>query len=396
MSRKYKSGVLDWGEAIGASAVVHIAAAAFVFDLWGDLSLRAPPPVEAPSITVTSIILGSDTSTSATDTGDGATALTQTDPDDVETLAPNEPETLEAVEPAEGDSDPADPDAAEPVTAEAIEPITPDDGTVAVEPTLLRPADPGISVGGAVVSGEGTAPVVPERVGAVERLPAISATSPTILPPNDGTGGVQASGEVNELIRRIRAQLTNPCLLAIPQQGGGGTPELLMLGNTDTDMRDFADTVLAGLTPRPTERSVIVDARQCAALNYIRQSEAYPAFRLTLSLDAQIIESGESLTGTIGNVSGRYVSLVLVDDNGVVQELGEYLTFRGGFARFDVPLNRAGVIRDTSQVLLAFASPARPATVDRENGQLAETYFASLREELGSNTPMVMVPFNVR
>lgn len=392
--RAYRTGVLDWGEAVGASAVVHIAAAIFVFDLWGDLRLRTPPPDESPSITVTSITLGADVVTTATDPGDGDTALTESGTDETETLTPNDPETLDAIEPDAG----TDPESSDPITAESIEPVAPDPdpGTAAVEPSLLKPADAGISIGGAVVAGEGTSPVTPERIGAIERLPVIDTTPPAVIPTNLGDGGVEASGEVNELIRRIRAQLVDPCLIGIPQQGSGDTPELLMLGNTDTQMRDFANTVLEGLTPRPSERSVIVDARQCAALNYVRQSEAYPAFRLTLALDAQTIESGESLTGTIGNVSGRYVTLVLIDDNGVVQELGEYLTFRGGFARFDVPLNRAGVIRDTSQVLMAFASAARPATVDRENGQLAETYFASLRAELGNATPLVMVPFNIR
>ncbi|SEW40116.1 hypothetical protein SAMN04488515_2667 [Cognatiyoonia koreensis] len=388
--RIHQSGVLDWGEAVGASAVVHIAAAAFIFDLWGDLSLRLPDPEEAPPITVTSIVLGSDTITTATNQGDGTTP--QSNDNTTETLASAEPESLEPVSPGNGD----EPDGSEPVSAEPIEPVGPDDGAGAVEPSILRPAETGISVGGATVVGEGTVAVQPERVGAIERLPVIDTTSSAAAPANDGNGGVEASGEINELIRRIRAQLDDPCLLAIPQQGGSGTPELLMLGNTDTQMRAFADTVLTGLTPRPAERSILVDARQCAALNYVRQSEAYPAFRLTLSLDSQIIESGENLTGTIGNVGGRYVTLILVDDNGVVQELGEYLTFRGGFAQFDVPLNRAGLVRDTSQVLMAFASAARPATVDAENGQLAETYFASLRSELGTETPMVMVPFNVR
>lgn len=386
--RAHKTGITDWGEAIGASAVVHVVALFFIFDLWGDLLLRPnTTPDDTPSITVTSIVIGSDTVTAATDPGTGQTTLTEdgTDPTDAPTEV--EPDTLEPITPDDGTA---------PVTAEALEPVATDDGGAVVEPSILRPAETGISVGGATVSGEGTVAIEPERIGAVQRLPVLDTSTPAVIPQNDGTGGVEASGEVNELIQRIRAQLNDPCLLAIPQQAAGGTPELLMLGNSDTSMRAFADDVLAGLTPRPTERGVIVDARQCAALNFVRQSEAYPAFRLTLSLDAQTIESGENLTGTIGNVGGRYITLIIVDDNGVVQELGEYLTFRGGFARFDVPLNRAGLIRDTSQILMAFASPARPAAVDRENGQLSATYFAALREELGTNTPLVMVPFNVR
>lgn len=392
--RVHKTGATDWGEAIAASAVVHVAAAIFVFDLVGDINLRAPEDVQPPPITVTSLVLGNDTVTTSSEAGNGETASPETAPDSLAPVDPSDQETLTPVAPEDGEG--TDPEIAEPLTPDEIAPISPDDTPSLAEPSILRPTESGISIGGAVVSGEGTAPVTPERVGAVERLPIIDTSAPIAPPVIPGDGDVAASGEINELVQRIRAQLDDPCLLAIPQQTASGTAELVMLGDADTGMRAFADIVLSGLSPRPSERSILVDNRQCGALNYVRQSEAYPAFRLTVTLDAQVIESGSNLTGTIGNVGGRYVSLLLIDDNGVVQDLGDYMSFRAGFARFDVPLNRAGLSRDTSQILMAIGSAARPRTLDAQNGQLSNTYFTALRSELGPATPMVIVPFDIR
>lgn len=392
MGQLYQTRLKDWGEAIVASALVHAAAAVFILDLVGGLGLRNPPVPDIPQIMVTSIVLGSDTVTSATDEGEGDTTLTERGPG--ESQAEVTPERLTPVDP---DTQTAgnDPDSTDPLEREALLPVMVEP-SAPIEPTILRPSNESLSIGAATVTGEGTVAVAPERIGAIQTSPIIDTSSNTTRPENPGSGGDEMAGEVAELVRRIRAQLNDPCLLGLPQQTVAGVPELVMLGDTDTGMRAFANAVLSGMVPRPAERSILVDNRQCEALNYVRQSEAYPAFRLTVTLDSPTIESGANLSGAIGNVGGRYVTLVLVDDNGVVQELGEYLSFRGGFARFDVPLNRAGVARDTSQLLIAFGSAARPRSVDAQNGQLASAYFPALRAELGPNTPMVMVPFSVR
>jgi hypothetical protein len=139
-----------------------------------------------------------------------------------------------------------------------------------------------------------------------------------------------------------------------------------------------------------------MDPRQCAVLDYVRQNRSYPAFRMSFGLEIDQINSGEQLTGAVGGTAGRYVSLIMIDDNGVVQDLGQYLSFVGDQARFDVPLRRAGAARDTKQLLVAIGTNSRPQSVDAQNGQLAEDYFAALAAEVGTNVPIVMLPFDVR
>ena len=400
-----KRRTLHWAEAFGASAVVHLGAAILIFDLLDGLSPFDLNEQLTPEITLTSIVLESDIAPTPDQplTNDPLADLA-TDGGEVEAEPELEPEP--AVEP-ELEPDVAPEPELEPQTAEApdltpetLAPVAPETAQTPKPISPLRPQN-GSAIPVAPVASVAARPATP----ATTVRPATATTlqpRQTFQPPPQATAqaptpqGPTAGGAVSNLVTRIRAQLAEPCLLAIPQEGAGGTPELVMVSSSENGMQRFADAVLADLTPRPGQRTVLVDNRQCAALNYVRENPTYPAFRLSVSLDQATIESGSNLTGSIGNTAGRYISLLLIDDNGVVQDLGTYLSFTGTAARFDVPMTRAGGARDTSQTILALATAARPATLTAQNGQLADDFFAALRAEIGPNAPLVLVPFDVR
>ncbi len=401
---------LHWAEAFGASAVVHLGAAILVFDLLDGFSVFDPREEPEPEIIITSIILEGELAPAPEQplTNDPLSE-TPTEPDVPETPpdesdpAPDEP----VEQPTEPDPDPDPADIAN-MVPETLAPVDTQTMTALQPENQLRPED-----GSAVPIAPRATTVLTPQSGTV--IAAVPATRPdtgntnTLQPrqtistvPTPATQqaptpqGDTASGVVNELITRIRARLADTCLLAIPQQGSNDIPELVLMGSNENSMRALADAVLADLTPQPTQRRVLIDNRQCAALNFARENRNYPTFRLSISLDETSIESGTELSGTIGNAAGRYVSLLLVDDNGVVQDLGDELTFTSGEARFDVILTRDGNPRDTSQTLVALATNTRPTTLNEQNGQSADIYFAALREELGPDTPMVLLSFEVR
>lgn len=251
----------------------------------------------------------------------------------------------------------------------------------AVQPERVVPRSTGIGT----ISAAGAA-------AAAARPAAPTRSLPTAAPPAPGT----PEAVVSELVSRIRANVSDTCLIAIPQQAANGAPELVVVTASEADVAPYTETILDGVEPRPGSRSVLVDARQCAVLDYVRQNRSYPAFRMSFGLAEEQIASGDQLIGAVGRTAGRYVSLILVDDNGVVQDLGQYLSFAGDEARFDVPLRRAGSSRDTKQLLVAIGTNTRPTAVDAQNGQLAADYFEALNAEIGNNVPIVMLPFDVR
>ena len=344
------------------------------------------------------------------------------DPVELEPETPDsvEPESLtpEAVEPETelADAVGADDETLQPVSPEPspepepLSPLRPDEDELA----LLAPvgaATPERLTGSAPAAApEALAPIAPstpvtvaptmeaaspERIAPRTTRPQVSPPAPrrpAAPPPAPGS----PAAVVSELIAKIRARVADPCLVAMPRQRADGSPELVMLAADEGSITDFATAVLAEIDPRPGQRGELVDNRQCPALAYVRENPAYPAFRLTLGLATDSISSGEELQGAVGRYAGRYVSLLLVDDNGVVQDVGSYLTFSGDQARFSIPMRRDGNPRDTQQVLIAVATDARPATLDQSNGQLAEDFFPALQAEIGTEVPLVMIPFDVR
>ncbi|MDF3605045.1 hypothetical protein PE067_02030 [Paracoccus sp. DMF-8] len=186
------------------------------------------------------------------------------------------------------------------------------------------------------------------------------------------------------MIQRIRDKLDESCLLALPQLTADGQVRIAVLAAADRQIGAFVDEITEGLGEIP-DRRVLLDQRQCPGLTFARRTEDYPLFGLQMQLDAADIDSGNSVTGRIANGAGHYNTLLLVDDNGVVQDLRRFLTVQGGEVGFDVPMSRAGAARDTNQLLIAIATPGRIDSVTRNAGRLAADFFPELIAELGDN-----------
>ena len=321
-----------------------------------------------------------------------------------EALTPEtvEPEPL-AAETLTPEPEPLAPVAAAPATPEPLSPLRPDDDELAAlapaGPERLAPSAPAaapVAVAPVRPSAPTVAATAPrtQTVAPVSATPRVSRPAPVPAAPPPPPGSPQAV--VAELISKIRAQVGDPCLVALPRQASDGAPELVMVAADEGGIGDFAAAVLADIDPRPGQRGVLVDPRQCAALTFLRENASYPAFRLTLGLTEDVLPSGEELSGAVGRAAGRYVSLLLVDDNGVVQDLGTWLSFAGEQARFSIPMRRDGAGRDTSQLLIALATNSRPATLNDLNGQLAADFFPALSDEVGNAVAVVMIPFDVR
>ena len=384
---------LHWAEAFGLSALVHVLVAYGLFSTVIDVaSIFDVPEQRAPSLQITSLSVDSATLNSP-DIGAGSDAVTTPD-----VLAPVA-EAIAATAPV-ADSAPASTGTvperiapvapAQPVPAD-ISPLRPETPRLAASPQPVEapaaPAQPALS---------------PDPGDAAETIAAAdlpSAENPATPPPSQAAppaSSAEPDPIATDLINRIRAQAAETCLIALPRQTADGGVSLQVFTATESAAGPFAEAILDGLTPRPPQTTFLVDPRQCAALDYIRQSVGYPTSPMSVGLDIAQIPSGTELTGRISDTGGRNVSLLLVDDNGVVQDLGGYLTVAVNTARFAAPLRRVGAVRDTRQLLIALGTPGRPATISTENGQAAETYFDSLSAEIGGNAALALIPFEVR
>ena len=387
--RQHSEHSLHWIMAFGLSTVVHAGAFVMFFGLWPGSTAPARLPFELPDISVTTVIFDEAALGTAETPEQNLTPTTipESEPEP-QTLAISEsaPEAVPEPEPESLAPEQIEPVA--PVDITRLNPIRPEDGTTLQGVTTLA------------VTSERLAAIAPDAQGveqtAAPRLAPVNA--PQFTQPSAPSAAPLTPEEtaLNDLVQRIRDRLGDPCLVALPQRQNGGDTLVVVVAAQDRAINTFAQAVLGDADTPVEHRPVLIDSRQCPALNLARESANYPSFRLSMKLHTPIVNSGGRLVGTIDNVAGMYTSLLLIDDNGVVQDLRRFTSFVSGRAEFDVPVSRAGTARDTSQLLFAVATQTRPNTISQLAGRLAQDFFPALQAELGSGTIIALVPFEMR
>jgi hypothetical protein len=290
----------------------------------------------------------------------------------------------------------------------AAEPSRP----ASVAPVTAAPVASG-PVAVARVSGATVAATVPDRpaalaalapVAAPERIAAATPPPPEPRPDQAGVAAPDAGAAPPETTYRdvldlIAETPVPPCFAALPTLSDTGDFQLEVFARTETDLADFAARLRERLGQVPNATLKPVSAAQCAALEALRAAPAFPAFTIYFDLAARDITSGSALEGRVGNTGGGVLTLLVIDDEGTVQDLATFLRFAAGEARFSVPLTLTAGPVETRQLLMALSTPAVPRTVIDLNGAKADAYFPALTAELrarGMREDVAMVAFSVR
>lgn len=371
-----------------------------------------PEPVASQRVTPETVT--PDTVTPETVTPETVTAAEQSTSETVTALDPvaEELAAVDAVVPDASPVAPSDTAVSSPLIAETLAPVSPvaaDQMAFApVARQSLTPQNPAASDPVAVpvqrVLSTARAPLSgtantsgPEVVSALNTaaLPRVArpAAGAAIAAPAPPTAQDLAVGD---LIARIRATPSDPCLLALPRRDGAEGIGLELIAATDSAMAQFTSALLTPDDAAIRQTRTLVDPRQCAAIGFLRDNRDYPATRLGIALDAAEVPSGGEISGVLRGVAGRYVVLLIVDNNGVVQDLQRFMSFSGNFARFTVPVTRVGPARDTSQSLIAISTDQPAATIRARDGQLAADVFRDLDEAQGRSAAIGFTTFDVR
>ncbi len=201
---------------------------------------------------------------------------------------------------------------------------------------------------------------------------------------------------VGDLIARIRAVPHQICLIALPRRDGQDGIGLALIASQDSAMEVFAQAALTAQDTGITQTRTLIDSRQCPTVKFVERNAAYPAMRLGIQIDTPAVASGGTITGVLRGVGGRYLTLVLVDDNGVVTNLQRFTSQAGNIARFDVPVTRVGLARDTSPLILAIATD-RPMTplVERFGMLATDVFLDALTRDFG-DASLGLVTIDIR
>ncbi|MEL6587011.1 MAG: hypothetical protein AAFY65_17930 [Pseudomonadota bacterium] len=406
----------QWTFATALSISLHGAALVWLLDLLPSFQPAPTPPIFPETvITITPSVAQIDTDGQA---APGVAPDTAQVADPAESLPPVEaapPAELAVAEPAPpadiASADPVPmPEAAEPSAVETA-PVAAPETAQTVAPVALAPISPqvgGASAApvptlGAVAPEEAVAEAVPPssnvaQAPSITTLSSVLTQTPPAAPPPPAQAPAQDQDPaLTALIDRIRSRLDDPCLVALPRpQAAPLGPLVTTLTDQDVTARRFADAVLTDPDLPVDTATVLVDARQCPALVFLRAQAAYPAFQLRMGLAQTQVPSGGTLVGRIEGSAGAYTSLLLVDDNGVVQDLRRFLRFTGGRAEFAIPVTRDGAPRETAHLLIALATAGRPQTITDLAGRRAADVFPPLSAELGPGTRLAVQAVDIR
>ncbi|WP_415919106.1 hypothetical protein [Tateyamaria sp. SN6-1] len=273
--------------------------------------------------------------------------------------------------------------------------VLPEPEVIAPEPEVIAPepeVEPETPVALPEETTEDPIPEAPVDAGPADDTAAPSGATEQAALPNPSPAALQ----IGTLLQRIRNTPSPQCTLVLPRRAGDTGVGLSVIGADPEVLDTLAARIVDGLPEVSAQTREILDARQCAALDAIKQSATYPASRIGLSLDDTTLESGESLRARVLGAGGLFLTLILVDDNGVIQDLARFTTLDGNDPVIDAPVARSGPARDTRQVLIVLGSPDEPIDLSAGIGQLAQDAFAALPGDVLENALFGVATFDVR
>ena len=184
-----------------------------------------------------------------------------------------------------------------------------------------------------------------------------SPPQPTSLAPSGNGPSPAAPASPEEKAKAFVASFNGgDCFLIEPLPGATKPHEYQAVGREIEPFRRFDLAykqeigVEADLTVAP------ISAAQCPALDLVRLSAPDGQHRVRLTLKNYEVGLGKPLLGTISNLEGHHLYLVLVDNDGVVHKLDTKVEAAGNSATFSVPLTPDANSVGPMQMLLAIVS----------------------------------------
>lgn len=158
-------------------------------------------------------------------------------------------------------------------------------------------------------------------------------------------------------IARVVANFGTPsCFLAVPKPVGHDGWSVQSYGDAAAVLDDFA-TYLKTRLPQSVELDRrTLQSGQCAAVDFANAFGAAAPGEFGFTVDQRRLGNGERLAATISGFNGRLLYVLLIDDDGVVQNVSTFVTAAGGTAALDVPVNLKGGGQAKTQLLLAIAA----------------------------------------
>lgn len=184
---------------------------------------------------------------------------------------------------------------------------------------------------------------------------------------------------IREHLERLRR---DGCFAAFESGAGEAGLRLEGFSSSSSDLARLGEELDRVAGREVDLRPHVVTGDQCEALSFAGRIGINPAATLAIEPKSHTIESGTYVSGLITNFDARHLYLLVVDDEGRVQEISNMFRASEDSVGFIAPMTLSKGPVETVQILLALSSQQSLATVAERDGAPAQDYFAALADEI--------------
>jgi serine/threonine protein kinase len=184
-----------------------------------------------------------------------------------------------------------------------------------------------------------------------------------------------------------------PCFLARPLKVASDSMAIQGIGSDKAAFERFYGAFIheTGVEPALTVR--LIDPMECPAVDLIRAIGSEHTDGPKIELAGYDVGNGKPLAGTVSNLAGRRLDLLLVSSDGNVYRLDSRIQQGGGSATFSVPVNADANSAGVLQLLLAIASPRQLSTLTGFKAGATAAILPRLHNELAGASGALEVEF---
>jgi serine/threonine protein kinase len=243
-----------------------------------------------------------------------------------------------------------------PVSPQPVAPQPPPAAQVSAPP----PSPPTVPAAAPASMGQNAAPAAPAPAAAKQQTVAREEThpsQPTSPAPSEPLPPPVAAASAEEKAKAFIARFDGgECFLVEPLPGSTKPHEYQAVGQAIEPFRRFDSGYKREVGVEANLRVAPITAEQCPALDLVRLAAPGGRQPPRLALKTYEVGPGQPLLGTISNLEGRRLYLVLVDNDGTVHRLEAKADASGDSATFSVPLTADASSIGPMQMLLAIVS----------------------------------------
>jgi Putative Ig domain len=216
-------------------------------------------------------------------------------------------------------------------------------------------------------------PQAPDQPTGTESPPVVLNAAPGTTQPPATNLALAANTPAEKAAGFIRDFDGGACFLARPLGVNGSTPIVLGVGSDKNTFERFYQGLTRTVGMEPTLTVRLIAVAQCPALGLIGATPLGDAEAPKIELTGYDVGRNKPLAGTVSNLAGRNLTLLLVGSDGQVHRIETHPRADGASATFSAPMTGDAGSLNVMQVVVAIVSQKPlPSLAEFKSGAAAE------------------------